>query len=175
MKEVAILLLLAVMVNGCGSSSAVQTPSGSVWQSAMSGGVGTSSGFSFNTQFTVSSNGALSISTFQFLNPRTTCFGTVGPTPTGTLNVTFNSADQVTWHVFVHDTLGERRHCHSYKHVSDRDGEYQQLQHAQWRHHRWHLGAGPWQWQQLRGRERHVHNDADRHLKHSWFQNQSLR
>jgi len=96
MKEIAILLLLAVMVNGCGSSSAVQTPSGSVWQSAMSGGVGTSSGFSFNTQFTVSSNGALSISTFELLNPKTTCFGTVGPTPTGTLNVTFNSADQVT-------------------------------------------------------------------------------
>ena len=96
MKEVAILLLLAVMVNGCGSSSAVQTPSGSVWQSAMSGGVGTSSGFSFNTQFTVSSNGALSISTFELLNPKTTCFGTVGPTPTGTLNVTFNAADQVT-------------------------------------------------------------------------------
>ncbi|MGA9445545.1 MAG: hypothetical protein WBV26_03825 [Candidatus Sulfotelmatobacter sp.] len=95
MKEIAILLLLAVMVNGCGSSSAVQTPSGSVWQSAMSGGVGTSSGFSFNTQFTVSSNGALSISSFQFLN-QDTCFGTVGPTPTGTLNVTFNSADQVT-------------------------------------------------------------------------------
>ena len=60
MKEVAILLLLAVMLNGC-SSTAVESPSGSVWQAQMAGGVRTSSGFLFNTQFTVSSGGALTI------------------------------------------------------------------------------------------------------------------
>jgi hypothetical protein len=95
MKEVAILLLLAVMLNGCGSSTAVESPSASVWQSVMLGGEGTSSGFLFNTQFTVSSNGALTIVSFQLLNSGT-CYGGVGPTPTGTLNVTYNSADQIS-------------------------------------------------------------------------------
>jgi hypothetical protein len=98
MKEVAILLLLAGALSGCGSSNAVEAPSGSVWQAVLSGGIGTSSGFSFNTQFTVSSGGVLNISSFQLLNADT-CFGNVSTNnirPAGTLNVTFNSADQVT-------------------------------------------------------------------------------
>ena len=37
MKEVAILLLLALMLNGCGSSASVQTASGSVWGAEMLG------------------------------------------------------------------------------------------------------------------------------------------
>jgi hypothetical protein len=104
MKVVAILLvlLLAVMINGCGNSTAVEAPSGSVWQSVMSGGTGTSSGFSFNTQFTVSSGGVLSFSSggtsFQFLNVDT-CYGNLPSNainPSGTLSTTYNSADQVT-------------------------------------------------------------------------------
>ncbi|MGA8443261.1 MAG: hypothetical protein WB762_01905 [Candidatus Sulfotelmatobacter sp.] len=102
MKQVVILLglLLAVMVNGCGNSKAVEAPSGSIWQAVMSGGTGTSSGFSFNTQFTVSSGGVLSFSTgtFQLLN-QDTCFGNLSSnaiTPSGTLSTTYNSADQVT-------------------------------------------------------------------------------
>jgi len=100
MKEVAILLLLAVMLNGCGNSKAVEAPSGSVWQSVMAGGAGTSSGFTFNTQFTVASNGTLSFSSngFALLNTGT-CYGNLPSnaiTPAGTLDTTYNSADQVT-------------------------------------------------------------------------------
>jgi len=97
MKEVAILLLVALLLNGCSSSTAVQTKSGTVWQAAMLGGAGTSSGFSFTTQFSLSSSGSLSISNFQLVNQeQDTCFGTSGISEAGTLNVTYNSADVVT-------------------------------------------------------------------------------
>ncbi len=101
MKEVAILLLLALMLNGCGSTTPnAQAAASGGWQANMSGGVGTSSGFSFIAQFTVGGNGALSFSNsspFQFLNQQQdTCLGTASITESGTLDVTFNSADQVT-------------------------------------------------------------------------------
>jgi hypothetical protein len=108
MKEVRILLLLlvAVMLNGCGNSKATEVPSGSVWQAVMSGGIGTSSGFSFNTQFTASSGGVLSFSSsgtsFQLLN-EDTCFGNLSSnsiTPAGTLLTPYNSDDQVTGGTF---------------------------------------------------------------------------
>jgi len=60
-----------------------------------------SSGFSFNTQFTVSSGGVLNISgngSFQLLN-LDTCYGNLPSnaiTPAGTLITTYNSADVVT-------------------------------------------------------------------------------
>ncbi len=68
MKQVAILLLLGLLLNGCGNnSSSVQTATSGTWQSQMLGGDGQASGFSFITQFNVGGNGALSISSFQFL------------------------------------------------------------------------------------------------------------
>jgi hypothetical protein len=106
MKEVPILLLLlvAVMLNGCGNSKATEVPSGSVWQSVMAGGIGTngSTGFSFNTQFTASTGGVLSIGSFQLLNVGT-CFGNVSSNaiiPAGTLLTPYNSADQVVGGTF---------------------------------------------------------------------------
>jgi hypothetical protein len=98
MKEVAILLLVALMLNGCSNSTAVQTAVSGGWQAEMLGGDGLASGFSFITQWTVSGgNGALSVSNFQFLTQIDGgCFPVTGETPTGNLKVTFNAADQVT-------------------------------------------------------------------------------
>ena len=98
MKEVAILLLLALMLNGCSSSTTVvQSAAGGAWQAEMLGGDGAASGFSFITDFTVGGNGALSVSNFQFLTAGT-CFPVtnLAQLPIGTLDVTFNSADQVS-------------------------------------------------------------------------------
>jgi heat shock protein HslJ len=99
MKDVLILLAVALLLNGCGASSTpnVQQASGGVWQSEMLGGVGAASGLSFIAQFTVSNNGALSITNFQFLTQVDGgCFPVTGATPSGNLSVTFNSADQVS-------------------------------------------------------------------------------
>jgi hypothetical protein len=98
MKEVAILLLVALMLNGCSNSTAVQTAVSGGWQAEMLGGDGLASGFSFITQWTVSgSSGALSVSNFQFLTQIDGgCFPVTGENPTGNLKVTFNAADLVT-------------------------------------------------------------------------------
>lgn len=100
MKEVAILLLVALMLNGCGSSSApAQVSAAATWQAALSGGEGPASGMSFNTQFTLNSDGSLNISSFQFLtNQNTSCFAVSGESPTGTISnlIVNTSTNQVT-------------------------------------------------------------------------------
>jgi hypothetical protein len=100
MRAVAILLLLtfALWGSGCSSSSQpnAQNEAGGVWQANLTGGSGTSSGLSFVTEFSVAANGALSVTNFQFLNSIGGCFPVTGATPNGTLDVTYNSADQVT-------------------------------------------------------------------------------
>jgi hypothetical protein len=69
MKEVAILLLMALGLNGCSSNNgAVQTASGAIWQAELSGGTGPASGLSFITTFTINGDGPVSISNFQLLN-----------------------------------------------------------------------------------------------------------
>jgi hypothetical protein len=86
MKEVAILLLAALMLSGCGNSTTqVQQSAAGTWQAALNGGEGDSTGFSFNTQFTVGGDGALSISYFQFLNSGEPCFPFSGEAPTGSM------------------------------------------------------------------------------------------
>jgi hypothetical protein len=95
MKEVAILLLAALLLNGCGGSSSTttQAATANTWQAAMLGGIGQDSGFSFITQFTVGSDGTLSISYFQFLNSNSAqCFPVSGGTQTGQANLQINSS-----------------------------------------------------------------------------------
>jgi hypothetical protein len=82
MKEVAILLLFALLLNGCGSNQAVRQTAGAIWQAQLIGGKSPSTGFSFNTQFTVNSDGSLTPVSFQFLN-NGTCFPFDGEIPTG--------------------------------------------------------------------------------------------
>ena len=86
MKEVAVLLLFALMLNGCGSSSKTSTPTTAtgVWSADLPGGTGPASGFSFTTQFTVNGNGSLNITYFQFLTSGT-CFPITGGTQTGSM------------------------------------------------------------------------------------------
>jgi hypothetical protein len=96
MKEVAILLLIALMLNGCSSTTNVAntTASGS-WQAQLSGGTGPdASGFSFITGFNISGSGGLSVTYFQFLNTEA-CF-VLGESEGGTLVVTTNSSGVVT-------------------------------------------------------------------------------
>jgi hypothetical protein len=98
-----LLLALTLWATGCSNSTTpnAQNDAGGVWQAALTGGSGTSSGFSFVTEFAVSSaGGGLSVSNFQFLNT-SGCFPVTGATPTGTLaDLTFNSADQLTGGTF---------------------------------------------------------------------------
>jgi uncharacterized protein YceK len=96
MKEVALLLLIALTLNGCSSTTtntAATTASGS-WQAQTSGGAADASGFSFITNFTVDGSGHLGITFFQFLNT-STCFVS-GQSESGTLIVTTNSNNVVT-------------------------------------------------------------------------------
>jgi|HubBroStandDraft_6_1064221.scaffolds.fasta_scaffold1380248_2 hypothetical protein len=97
MKEVAILLLAALMLNGCGSSTpTAQSAAGGVWSASLSGGEGSASGFSFITQFTVDSSGTLSFSRFEFIN-QGNCFPLNGGAVSGSMGLTENMAtDQVT-------------------------------------------------------------------------------
>jgi hypothetical protein len=94
MREVAILLLVALVLNGCGGNTTpTQTAAGGTWQAALSGGESSASGLSFITQFTVGGNNTLSVSYFQFLNQseaQPPCFPITGATVAGTMTLTEN-------------------------------------------------------------------------------------
>jgi len=95
MKQIAILLVMTVLLSGCGSSSTPsQTAPGSSWQLSTTGGAGDASGFSFIVQFTVNVDASLNITYFQFLtsNP---CFAAVS-SENGTLIVTTNAQGVLT-------------------------------------------------------------------------------
>lgn len=105
MKEVAILLLVALMLNGCSGTNTVntqtaQTAAGGIWSAEILGGSGTASGFSFNTEFTVNGGGGLDITYFQFLTAeggKSPCFPVDGGTEAGTMDLSINgSTGEVT-------------------------------------------------------------------------------
>lgn len=92
MKEVATLLLVALML-GCGSSTpTTQTAASGVWSADLPGGTGPASGLSFTTQFTVNGDGTLNITYFQFLT-NGTCFPISGGTQTGSMVLTTNTSN----------------------------------------------------------------------------------
>jgi hypothetical protein len=113
MKEVAILLLLTVMLSGCGTTPSVQAGVGGIWAAVLVGGEGQASGFSFNTQFTVSGS-SLSFSSLQFINynqsgsQQESCFPLSPPTSsdTGSSDLSANSAGQVTGTMSIIVTAG---------------------------------------------------------------------
>jgi hypothetical protein len=97
MKEVAILLLVALMLNGCSSTTTAQNQAGGTWEAQLLGGEAAESGFSFSTQFTLNGANALDVSYFQFLNSNAgQCFPFSGETPTGSMPFTITSNDSVT-------------------------------------------------------------------------------
>src|SRR5438270_13379746 len=97
MKEVAVLLLITLLLNGCASSSStttVSTTPGVTWQAQMDGGVGSNSGYSFITQFTLNSSGTLDITYFQFLNASAAqCFPVSGETQSGQMTLVQNTTN----------------------------------------------------------------------------------
>jgi hypothetical protein len=97
MKQVAILLVAALLLNGCGASStATQAAASGTWSAQMLGGDGPASGLSFITSFTVAgSGGGITATTFQFLTAGA-CFPVNGEDPTGTMVLTEN---QTTYQV----------------------------------------------------------------------------
>jgi uncharacterized protein YceK len=97
MKEVAVLLLVALLLNGCGTSStATQAAAGGTWSATMLGGVEPACCFSFITSFTVSgSGGGLTLSSFQF-DTAGACFPVNGDTVSGTMTLTETNNFQVT-------------------------------------------------------------------------------
>jgi len=101
MKQVAILLLMAVMLDGCSSTRTLQSTTSGIFQARLYGGVGDASGFSFITQFTLNSNNSLNILSFQFLtdnnNGNTPCFPVNGGAVSGNIaNYVVNTNDTVS-------------------------------------------------------------------------------
>jgi hypothetical protein len=102
MKEVAILLLVTLMLNGCSSTTTTtQVAAGGVWSADLPGGTGEASGFSFTTQFTVNGNGSLSITYFQFLT-NGPCFPITGGTSTGSMVLTTNTSNNAVTGTFTY-------------------------------------------------------------------------
>jgi hypothetical protein len=103
MKEVAILLAVALVLNGCGSSSTqtAQNAASGIWSADLQGGTGDASGFSFTTQFTVNGDGSLNITYFQFLTAGT-CFPVSGGNQTGSMVLSTNTSTNAVTGTFTY-------------------------------------------------------------------------
>jgi hypothetical protein len=104
MKEVAVLLLVALILNGCGSSSKTPPQASTapgVWSADLPGGIGPASGLSFTTQFTLNGDGSLNITYFQFLT-QGTCFPISGGTETGSMVLTTNTTTNAVTGTFTY-------------------------------------------------------------------------
>jgi len=107
MKEVALVLLLALTLNGCGSSTTTtQTAASGIWKAELLGGSGEASGLSFTTQFTVNSDGSLSITYFQLLTTGT-CYPTSGGTESGSMDLSENTTTLVVTGTFSYSVLAQ--------------------------------------------------------------------
>jgi hypothetical protein len=139
-----------------------------------------SSGFSFNTQFTVSSGGVLNISgngSFQLLN-LDTCYGIFPRTPYARRNtdhVTYNSADVVTgtFSFTIPSGKGDVITLTSTSVTGTVNPNNNYVLSGGSIIGNWALVPGSGS--SLRGCQRLFHDDADGHLKYFWVQNQSLR
>jgi hypothetical protein len=109
MKQVVLLLLVAVSFSGCStptvSQQALSAASG-IWSAELFGGSGSATGFSFTTEFTVNPDGDLSLTYFEFLN-NTPCFPLDGGSPNGKMNLTtINQATGQVTGTFSFTVLG---------------------------------------------------------------------
>lgn len=97
------VLLVALSLTSCSTptvSQQAQTAAGGIWSAEIVGGSGPASGFSFTTEFTLSTDGNLTITYFQFLTQEAgsnACFPIDGGTENGQMVLNANeSTDQVT-------------------------------------------------------------------------------
>lgn len=102
MKEVAVLLVVALMLNGCSSTTTTtQAAAGGIWSASLPGGTGEASGFSFTTQFTVNGDGSLSVTYFQFLT-QGPCFPITGGSVAGSMVLTTNTSNNAVTGTFTY-------------------------------------------------------------------------
>ena len=112
MKEVAILLVVTLLLNGCGTTTtATQTAASGLWYADLLGGAGPASGFSFNTQFTVSGGGR-GVEHFELSVPYRWSLFPSQRRNAGRANAFDREYDHVPGdgHAYVHGAVGEPTH-----------------------------------------------------------------
>lgn len=94
----ALILLAALALCSCSTptvSQQAQSAAGGIWSAEIVGGSGSASGFSFTTEFTLSTDGTLTITYFQFLTQEsgsTPCFPIDGGTENGQMVLNTNES-----------------------------------------------------------------------------------